>query len=177
VLTCSHCGRDFDVRSDHRKYVSIGVTLCSLTCLRLYVDSRLPLTVADFEGVGTNMRLPAMNGETYYSVSLGQSFRSEYEGMFAEVMVFGWGWGDIRYENHVVRLKNTIRKIYIPDFFRETKGVWLEVKGEFLSGSKKKFLLAHEQLQGRVILVGPNFYNDIRREAMLLRRHRLCSGG
>lgn len=173
--TCSFCGANFTVNVKHKKFL-VGTSFCELDCLRRWVENQpvVPHREQIFDKIHsyTGLKLPVP--QDYYSILLHKSFRSEYEAFFAELAVFGWGWGDLQYES--CYFKNGTR-VYLPDFFQPKTTVWLEVKGAWKSGGKKKVLSAMEHVgENRLILVSPIYYDEIRKEALALRRKLQCTG-
>jgi predicted nuclease of restriction endonuclease-like RecB superfamily len=106
--------------------------------------------------------------EDYYSILLNKHFRSEYEAFFCELAMFKWGWKKLEYET--CSFKNN-KKVYIPDFFNPDTTTWIEIKGEWRSnGGKKKVIdMGSHVGEGRVILIGPQYYDEIRKEVLSLR--------
>ncbi len=99
---------------------------------------------------------PNDNGFVCFSHRLGTHFRSYFEAMVAEVLVLRYGINLI-YEPFELLLQIGRRdKVYVPDFFLPDSGVFIEVKGEWLHGSKKKFLSAVQFLgDNGIILIPP----------------------
>lgn len=151
---CSACGREFRIdRANERFFFKEAVRFDSIACLRQYVRrlrrrQRLPGCVRDVQ--------PAerMADGGSFSPLLGGAFRSGFEVSVAETVVCAWGI-PLLYEPHVVHLGE---RVYIPDFFIPWHSAWLEVKGEWRSGSKAKFGKALDALGPERLIIVPPLY-------------------
>lgn len=157
--TCEWCGKRFTVPKRDEKYFGLGTPeFCAIDCIRQYVEDKSRLN--EDHGLWRKIMQLAPGdtgiGGLSYSPMLGQSFRSGYEAIVAEVMLGLWGWSGVFYEPHALKVEE--KRTYIPDFYLARWDVWLEVKGNWRSGDKKKFIQASELLgKNRTILL-PNFY-------------------
>jgi len=151
---CSECGREFRIgRANERFFFKEAARFDSIACLRQYIRrtrrrSRLPAAVRD---VQPDER---MADGLSFSPMLGGSFRSCFEVAVAETIVCAWGI-PLLYEPHVVEVGT---RVYIPDFFVPWHSVWLEVKGEWRSGSKAKFGRALDILGPERLIIVPPLY-------------------
>ncbi len=158
------------------KYFGLGTPeFCAIDCIRDYINDKSKLNEDHGAWKAIAKVDPGECGEGMcYSHLLHMPFRSAFEAMVAEVMLFGWKWLSVFYEYHAVRV--TMKKTYIPDFFVADHDVWIEVKGNWRSGDKKKFIMASEIMgQDRVILI-PSFYWRGFKGATKEIRERACVG-
>lgn len=154
-MLCPVCQSE---RAWKRKTMSVPepcLLFCSGPCLRAYIQSMPPLGEEDLRRIGVTAAPARGQDRDYPSIVLRNPFRSWFEVQIAEHFVIQW---EIRtqYEPHAIPLGP--RRWYIPDFWLPDYGVWLEAKGEWRGGGKKKFVEAlHVVGQERLLLI-PDFY-------------------
>ena len=104
---------------------------------------------------------------TVYCQRFRHGFRSEYERMFALLMVQKWKW-KVSYEP--IALRTGEHSLYVPDFFVVVPRLcFIEVKGEWRTGAQRKFKKALELFgKDRMLLVGNSLYREICKEASRL---------
>ena len=106
---------------------------------------------------------PPAHEYNVYCPRLRQGFRSEYERALAWLMVMEWHW-DVAYEPLVLVMGSTY---YIPDFFIRDK-CFIEVKGDWRLGAKRKFTKASECIgYDRMLLVDKSLYREVMKRANL----------
>lgn len=155
-MLCSWCAKQFAVERATSKMVPReSMIFCSDKCLYTHVSSQVPLPAEDLVGLGIGPAIMDSLPRECYSPLLGVSFRSWFECLFAEHAVKVWK-EQVFYEPHMLRLDGT--HYYIPDFWLPRFGVWLEVKGEWRLGAKKKFVDAQRVLGADRLLLVPPLY-------------------
>lgn len=132
-----------------------SMIFCSNSCLQAHVSAQTALFAEDLDTLSIRPAIMDALPRECYSPLLGVSFRSWFECMFAEHVVEVWKT-QVFYEPHMLRLDD--RHYYVPDFWLPTFGVWLEVKGEWRLGAKKKFVDAQRLLGAERLLLVPPFY-------------------
>lgn len=151
---CSFCGREFFIRKKDRMLINVpSPVLCSARCLLFYLIER--------ERSGVQEAIPLRENKAKFRLSphvseemdafsniLYQCFRSRLEVHTAEFLtahsILWW------YEKIAIRLGN---RWYTPDFYIPTARAFLEVKGYWGFGSKKKFRQAVKEIPEEIILV------------------------
>jgi hypothetical protein len=136
---CDNCEKSFFIRNKDRSKVSgTNALFCSPSCFITDLRKGAPI-----KGLGHLLSRTSTDDVTlpdqYYSDKLGRWFRSSYEATFAEYLestgiVYG-------YEDFTIRLFDY--KKYTPDFSFIQFGTFVEVKGIWRSGAKKKFVEAN----------------------------------
>lgn len=89
--------------------------------------------------------------ETVYSSLLGRFFRSNYEKNFAEVMA---SWGVVFTYETVAFVWNST-KSYTPDFYFPQYKAFVELKGRWGSGQRKKYKIFRAVFPEVSMLVAP----------------------
>ena len=132
---------------------------CSADCFRAYVESMSRSLIPDSITQHVRLVLPEERGgdPPCYSPILNTSFRSGFECLFIERAHLDWGWRYF-YEPHIVKVDD--RHLYLPDFYFPEYGVWVEIKGEWRLGSKRKFRLAQEILGKDRLILAPAPYRN-----------------
>lgn len=153
------CNRLHPPKRDEAFYRMETPLFCSAACFRAYVEGMSPSGISP--SIVDHVRLvrPDERGgdPPCYSPLLHTSFRSGFECMFTETIHLEWHWKYF-YEPHVVRIDE--KHVYLPDYYLPRFGVWIEVKGEWRIGSKKKFLVAQDLLgRDRLLLIPPTYRN------------------
>lgn len=141
---CDVCSTAFKSKREFDTFYNIGnITFCDLDCFKKYVESTQYIRFdRHLEDRIRPLQPGEMGGEpTTYSPKLRTAFRSGYEAVVAEKMILEFGW-NVRYEPDMIKVSSS--KVYIPDFYLPDFGVYLEVKGVFLNGSRKKFQQVQE---------------------------------
>lgn len=147
---CHICGAG--LHKETTDLTSAKLKFCKPLCLMKHIVSietkDKPLCVIDNIGRGFG------NSPDYtcHSVRLGQTFRSSYEMIFAKYMVRRKF--KIWYESHIVEIGPD--KIYIPDFLF-SQGVFIEIKGKWAMGAKKKYEAAQERLGADRMILVPDY--------------------
>jgi hypothetical protein len=101
-----------------------------------------PLSDAELTRIGTHVSDAGQDlSGAALSCKLNRRFRSVFEVVFAEAMVF-LEKEKVYYEPHMLRVGK--RSWYVPDFFFPDYCVWVETKGVWYSGGKRKFLAARD---------------------------------
>lgn len=164
---CAQCGGRFLPR-DRLNGVNDPV-FCSVDCLAGFVFRPKGISSDEFIHYLGQKNILKKNGGhevnlfgngVCYSHRLGSCFRSFFEAIVAETFVCVYK-EEIYYEPFEISLHlNGKARVYIPDFFLPKHGIFLEVKGAWLHGSKKKFLTAVSLIgSDRLILVPPYLRN------------------
>lgn len=138
-MLCPVCQSD---NAWKRKTMSIpepSLLFCSEPCLLSHIKSRAPLGLEDLRRIGVIAAPSIGTGKDHYSLLLRSSFRSRFEVMVAEHVVTLWRI-KAQYEPHAIPLGP--KRWYIPDFWLPDFGIWLEAKGEWRGGGRKKFVEA-----------------------------------
>lgn len=151
---CFLCGGEFFIRKKDRTLINVpSPVLCSAKCLLLYLLEREKSGVQEFISLRQNkaqFRLSSHVSEEMgaFSGVLYMSFRSKLEVYTAEFLtahsVVWW------YEKIPIRLGS---RWYTPDFYIPSARAFLEVKGFWGFGSKKKFRQAVREVPEEIILV------------------------
>lgn len=153
---CFFCGKEFFIGKRDRVLVNVPTPiLCSARCLLLYLVKRewevkeLHVLVPLRENKARFRLSPHVSEEMdAFSDVLFQSFRSKLEVYTAEFLTahsITW-W----YEKIPIQLEN---QWYTPDFYIPSARAFLEVKGFWGFGSKKKFRQAVKTVPEEIILV------------------------
>lgn len=153
---CYVCGSA--CKADDSSFRIPGVlSFCSVNCLVSQIESNTPLPhrlekllVANEPyacGIGDNVCL---------SHVLGTTFKSFFEVVVAEVLAAS-RVKRCCYEPFYISLKCGSRdRIYVPDFYFPDHGTFVEVKGEWRNGGKRKFAAALSIFgPERLLLVSP----------------------
>ena len=153
---CSFCGREFFIGKKDRTLINVpNSVLCSAKCLLLYLMKR------EWEVRELHVLVPLRENKAQFKLSshvseemdafssaLFQCFRSRLEVHTAEFLTahsVAW-W----YEKVSIQLGN---RWYTPDFYIPSARAFLEVKGFWGFGSKKKFRQAVREVPEEIILV------------------------
>jgi predicted nuclease of restriction endonuclease-like RecB superfamily len=129
---------------------------CSVPCLVSAIKNTLPLDADRCVESGVFFpHDPEPSGLECYSTLLDRNFRSFFEVIVAEVLTLKYGL-TLYYEPFEIRVQIGSReRIYVPDFFVDPYGVFVEVKGEWRNGGKRKCTTTLKQLgPQRLILIG-----------------------
>lgn len=156
---CFRCHARFHVqRAEERVLYGVSPLFCSLGCLVEHVRGMVP------EGSPREMVESAGGEFSYadgsdvarvcYSPLLGVAVRSAFEARVLETLILGYGF-ECYYEPHLLGFG---RKHYVPDIYLPEHGVWMEVKGLWRSGSRKKFMEAARALGEERVLLIPGHY-------------------
>lgn len=141
---CVECKRLQDVRETGYLCADTDY-VCSADCIFSWIESQ--------EGDRRQgMRMTEENGiGDFYASELDMTFRSFYEMCFAlEATRRQLVW---EYEAWAFRLEGM--KVYIPDFFFPDYGCFIEIKGAWAPGAKKKIKQFCEMYPSTPILVVP----------------------
>ena len=147
--------------SDCGAYCTAGISsadslvFCSERCLHKHIVGLPPLSKEALGMFGISNSFCNNMPKECYSVSLGVGFRSWFECRLAEFIVAKWKT-QVFYEAHMLPIDST--HFYVPDFWLPMHGVWLEVKGEWRFGGRKKFVTAQRILGAdRLLLIPPAY--------------------
>ena len=152
-MLCCYCGKSQRVSSNVFPVGSLY--FCSESCLKKHVRQQPALCAEDVTMLRLKGAPQSWGDRNCYSIYLGVCFRSWFECAVAEHIVRQWNT-QIFYEPHSIAIDDS--HSYVPDFWIPQYGVWLEVKGEWLSGAKTKFSHALRILgKNRLILI-PDMY-------------------
>jgi predicted nuclease of restriction endonuclease-like RecB superfamily len=153
---CHVCGGKIYISLSSHASVPDMFRFCREQCLHDYITGMQPLSeseIREFE-VAVN---PEISHGHIYSQKLARYFRSKFELLFAEKVVFSWNQ-QVYYEHHSIQAN--YRKHYVPDFWFPEHGVWVELKGVWHSGAKKKFLDVQRNIgRDRLLLLPALCYN------------------
>lgn len=151
---CDVCNTVFKGKREFDTFYNIGnITFCDLDCIKKYVESTQNIRFdRHLEDIMRPLQPGEMGGEPMvYSPNLRTSFRSAFEAVVAEKMILDWKW-NVRYEPTMIKVTDT--KVYIPDFYLPDQNIFLEVKGAWLNGSKKKFIQVQDMFgPDRLLLI------------------------
>ncbi len=157
-FVCYVCGRSFEAE----KQASMGMTNimalpCSIRCLcrHLRRDTGKINTSIIHRYAEKVSNIPGED-ERFYSSRLNTLFRGQAELMFAELLVLRHK-RQMAYEPYWLDILGNGRKAYVPDFFDIDSQVFLEVKGLWHPGAKKKTLKAAELLGRDKLLILPMY--------------------
>lgn len=166
-MICSQCGASFEVcnnLSGPKLY-----SFCSSDCLVDFVRRQKAVVpdcsidgLIDQGLVYANQQysIDIFDESAYYSSRLATYFRSAFEAAVAEALVIYYK-EDVCYEPYEILLPSrTKRRVYIPDFFLPRYGIFLEVKGMWFNGGKRKFLQAVSLLGADRMLLVPAYLRD-----------------
>lgn len=154
---CTVCGREFTVRQKDAKFFDLGTPQFDRPeCLQRYTQELPRVSLPSYkEHIFELTPSLAMGDGLCYSPILHMSFRSGFEVVVAETIVEAWNWS-VHYEPHAFRV--TEKRKYIPDFWLPSSGCWIEVKGCWHSGDKRKFLQAARIVGMNRMILLPNHY-------------------
>lgn len=155
-MICSRCRKRFSVdQATARMIPGESLLFCSEPCLFDHITGMRPLSLEELQGFGIFNADCTGHVKECHSPLLGVSFRSWFECLLAEHAVANWKT-QIFYEPHTLPVN--ARHTYLPDFWLSAYGVWLEVKGEWRIGGKKKFVAAQRIIGAdRLLLVPPSY--------------------
>jgi hypothetical protein len=169
-MTCDCCEKSFWLEDRYTKF-RIGKVFCSLSCVRRYIEQIEPLR----SNSETLRRLIEVDSPSHFgemdahSFLLQKTFRSNFERDFAEMVVLNWNWR-LQYEAHSIQTAAGGSSSYLIDFYLPEHGVWIETKGEWRLGGKKKFQRALGLIgEKRLLLLGPQYFGELRTIAKQLR--------
>ena len=150
-LTCSYCGKLFYLnQKDYHKTIKSLDNFCSVDCLINFIKSYVPREVK----VKYWITRPMLVGDLIYDATLKMFFRSKYELLVYKLLKVN----NIGAEYESYTLKEG-RKSYTPDFYIKDKDLFLEVKGVWQGGSKKK--VEHWAKKINLVLVPWYLYREI----------------
>jgi len=130
-IVCNVCKGLISITSKEWHYIDPRKPVCSKECVMKWIVSQNGEMNEDYD------YMIIENGEradAAFSEKLGMWFRSLYEMFFAEAVADDGL--SFEYEKYAFRIDQT--SIYVPDFFFPDYGCFVEVKGEWGVGSKKK---------------------------------------
>lgn len=160
-MNCAYCNAL--VKKDRKSIFPVdAVQFCSEKCLIDHIKSMKGSSkaVKDLLSTRANVNSDDFGNRDCYSVSLGMGFRSWFECHVAEELSLNKNL-TLFYEPHKIEIDDI--HTYIPDFWLPRYGVWLEVKGEWRNGGKKKFCQALDIIgPDRLILIPPLYKNWFR---------------
>ena len=131
-IKCEVCNRLHSYPRGSHKYIA-GEFICSKDCLFGWLGQGEPNHPSAWGAV----KLPPSDAHEVYSIKLKQMFRSRYELAVAEDC-YDAGFS-MEYERWGFLLEPG--KTYTPDLYYPMQGSFVEVKGKWGIGSKKKFEL------------------------------------
>lgn len=154
-MYCGHCKKELS--PDTRNvFPPDAIRFCSKKCLKEHIQG-MSWTVDLTQNNLLRRSAKDFGDRNCFSVKLGTGFRSWFECMVAEDIVTKWEVS-VEYEPHQLVIDRT--HAYVPDFWLPEYGVWLEVKGEWRNGGKKKFQRALEMLGPDRLLLIPQPYKN-----------------
>jgi len=172
--SCSVCGSWFSMSRTNSKLLGSGTNVfCSIDCMvKLIIQSKgLDTKLLERKGIIRRRNGASCVGfdPLCYSVKLNCSFRSYFEILVAETLVLSRGL-ECCYEPYDIPMHFGYNdRVYVPDFFLPEYGVFIEVKGEWLHGGRKKFRSALDIFgQDRMLLLGSYTLKAFRREVLTL---------
>lgn len=175
VVRCAVCNKKQQVSSEGRVLIDPSLHVCSKECVFNWIDSA---TKEDFRNnifrSMDSLRFRVLpdcyidRGHAYRSGRIDHiSFASNYELVFAEELrcksiPFLYEWIGIFLHDECG--KNPVE--YIPDFFLPAHHCFIEIKGRWGIGSKRKIMLFRKNFPKVRILVVPwaiahEFYKDL----------------
>jgi len=165
-IVCDECRAEFWVARRFTTFFGIDDSpeFCSAACMCSYVRRKRPYALPDDRIALWDRRVNADVHE-FYSPSLGMHFCSGFERTVAEIITFVWKM-NVLYEPHAVIVGED--EAYVPDFYFPDHDIWLEVKGGWMSGAKRKFSTACGIMPGRFVLLSGFYWKEI---CVLGRRH------
>jgi hypothetical protein len=154
TLRCCTCHSVFELAPKEAVYLEDdGLFICGATCLvQWLIKDEGRLNPLNLNGDNRTVRAARLDRpEEVYSNILGRFFRSHFEMHFAEVMA---SWGMVfTYETLAFVWDST--KFYAPDFYFPQHRAFVELKGRWRSGQRKKFKLFREAFPEVAITVVP----------------------
>jgi predicted nuclease of restriction endonuclease-like RecB superfamily len=162
-MRCSRCAGLFSSgRAKERMIPAGSLTFCSVACLFCHIKEQSALSARELASLKIREANNDSSGRDCYSPILGMSFRSWLECSIAEY-VAQYLDAPIYYESHAVLLP--IGRVYIPDFWIPSHGVWLEAKGEWRLGARGKFVEAMKILSPeRLLLILPFHQSEMKKK-------------
>jgi hypothetical protein len=123
-----------------------------------------PIDLVQFTRIGcaiTENNFLSSNGHAFSRI-FKKSFRSLYEVHFAETAVLIWK-EEVLYEPHIIRLRmrGSGFSHYVPDFYFPAYGVWVETKGVWSIGGKRKFVHAMKMIGRDRLLLLPSSQGNV----------------
>lgn len=180
-ITCCICGTKYQVSTVETKYLYDGEDFacgpdCTIEWLIYGREQRVNPLSLNGSSVGGGGRKcgPVSLGraDKHYSPITHRYYRSEFERNFAEVMHsrrmrfsyehLAFTWAD-----------DGATKFYSPDFYSSTHRAFVEIKGRWGAGQKKKFKSFREHFPEVSILLVPWVVEDQFRELAQLAYKRL----
>ncbi len=156
-MLCATCLKDICRGNRRDLFPPNALQFCSKACLLEHITS-MPKVDAQFRQRIAPRIIPEdedFGNRNCYSIRLGMAFRSWFECHVAEEFVLKKKFA-VYYEAHSIQVDDT--HVYVPDFWIPRHGVWLEVKGEWRNGAKKKFEQATKLLGAERLLLIPPVY-------------------
>jgi predicted nuclease of restriction endonuclease-like RecB superfamily len=148
-LTC-YCGQGLNLGQKEIQKILIDEELfCSSNCLLKYIKEHRPkYNNLDYAPSNGYVSIPT---EFYYIVT-NRYYRSAYEAAVARL--FTSHSIDFEFEPHAFVLGT---KSYTPDFYLPDYSLYIECKGPWAIGSKKKYLAVREHLN---IILLPAYFQQ-----------------
>lgn len=151
-MLCSVCGGRIGFNVKDLSYLQVDCpAFCSFNCFVGYVRTSRHVGLPAKCSRVTSGLAP---GDIWFP-RLHQAFRSNYEGIVAETMRFDLGW-EYEYESVVLDIDGV--HSYIADFYLPQSGLFLEVKGVWRGGGKRKFKKALSMIGEDRLLLLPDLY-------------------
>lgn len=146
-LICARCGSRYKIPQKDYKLLGLSDNLCSADCL---IDRIKTFEPTEMVGSYSNITITTDYGPgTWWSVKFSQTFRSQYEELVALLLYHNLM--NFEYEKYTF-LVNGVP--YTPDFYVKDYDCFLEVKGVWTLGKKKKvekFLQAYPNINYLII--------------------------
>jgi len=151
---CKGCGVWYDLPSKHISYLlnPSDLDVCSISCLINYV-TKLPN--ADGFRVYQSSTMRGMNDKYLWSHKTREGYRSKFERTVAEALYDANI--QFQYERYMFPVDE---KVYVPDFYIESKDLFVEVKGKWGINAKQKLRLFKEKYPTVNHIVVPWVAND-----------------
>ncbi|WP_029689433.1 hypothetical protein [Thermoanaerobacter sp. A7A] len=156
-LYCAICGNPFFIETKKFKYCIPTVeNFCSIECLRQFFDTFEPELVS----IDYLYHCPSLYGDMAYYPEENKYFRSEYE-LNVYRLLKSWCY-HLEYERYKLKDKNST---YIPDFYLKDKDLFIEVKGIWKAGAKKKVKYWYDKIN--LVVIPWYLSNPIKKELVL----------
>ena len=131
---CAVCGNEFRIEDPRNQVFDWNIQLCSVNCFIGYVMSRPNSGIV--RDTTNQVKILSLASEKWDEVTKS-FYRSEYEILIARSLLrMG---EDFLYEKLTITIGNDN---YTPDFYLTRPDLFLEVKGVWSNGSKKKLTQA-----------------------------------
>jgi hypothetical protein len=165
-MRCEIC--DKFIKHKGRTISMVCPAFCSFDCFLTYISKResgsLDTLFLYDKRVRPNPGSDVAN--EYFSPILCNSFRSRAEACFAEFIRYELKIS-IFYEPVILKIGNGKR--YIPDFYLPSADLFLEVKGDWWPGSKRKFCKGQDILgKKKLILIPPEYFSWFNKKDYIL---------